>query len=260
MSEQGRRAWRLLIDPPLAGAENMARDVAILDAVAGRRSPPTLRLYGWDPPCLSLGRHQPPGVADTAFCREHGIDIVRRPTGGRAVLHHLELTYAVVAPLAEGPLPRELRAAYRLICGGLVRACRRLGIAAELTSDEVNLRLPGPRTAVPCFRAPAGGEVVVNGRKLIGSAMRRHRGAVLQHGAFLLDWDAVLQAGAIGLADDSSLRPFVTTVAAELGTVPPPEVLRSAVTEGMAEALGVTFEPGSLSAAERRRAAAVTPA
>jgi lipoate-protein ligase A len=94
--------WRLIIDGDLPGANNMARDVAILDAVAEGESPPTLRLYGWDPPCLSLGRHQGVDAADLSFCRAQGIDVVRRPTGGRALLHHLELTYSVTAPHGAG--------------------------------------------------------------------------------------------------------------------------------------------------------------
>ena len=158
--------WRLLVDGALPGAANMACDVALLEAVAAAASPPTLRLYGWDPPCLSLGRHQGVEAADLGFCRSEGIDVIRRPTGGRALLHHLELTYAVAAPLGVRPLPRALQDAYRAICGALVQALRSLGVAAELTPGEVNLELPSPHSAVPCFEAPAGGEVVVGDRKL----------------------------------------------------------------------------------------------
>ena len=96
----GAPRWRLLVDGDHPGALNMARDVALMESVA-RGAEPGLRLYGWCPPCLSLGRHQGPAAADPAFCRRHGIDLVRRPTGGRAVLHHLELTYALVARLGE---------------------------------------------------------------------------------------------------------------------------------------------------------------
>ena len=83
------RSWRLIIDDNLPGARNMARDVAMLEAVAADEAASTLRLYGWDPPCLSLGRHQGVEAADLAFCQAEGIDVVRRPTGGRALLHHL---------------------------------------------------------------------------------------------------------------------------------------------------------------------------
>ncbi len=249
--------WRLIVDGALAGADNMARDVAIMEAVAAGQAPPTLRLYSWTPPCLSLGRHQSTDAADLEFCRREGIDVVRRPTGGRAVLHHLERTYAVVAPLGEAPLPRHLQDAYRRICSALVRACRGLGVAAELTGGEVNLALPGPRTAVPCFEAPAGGEVVVAGRKLIGSASRAHRGVLLQHGAILLDWDGHLQAGTMGLADDAERWPHVTTFATLLGAVPTPAAVDDALVTALGDELEVALEVGELTATERRRSQAL---
>ena len=252
--------WRLILDGALPGADNMARDVAIMEAVAAGAAPPTLRLYSWAPPCLSLGRHQPTDAADLEFCRREGVDVVRRPTGGRAVLHHLERTYAVIAPLGSGPLPRHLQEAYRQVCRALVAACRSLGVEAELTGGEVNLSLPGPRTAVPCFEAPAGGEVVVGGRKLIGSASRAHDGVLLQHGAILLDWDGRLQAGTMGLADDSLLRPHVTTFAEQLGAAPAGRAVDHALVTGCETELGISLESGSLSTVERQRAASLRDA
>jgi len=230
-------SWRLVLDGDHSGAENMARDVAMLEAVIAGKVPPTLRLYGWSPPCLTLGRHQVDDAADEKFCRRRGIGIVRRPTGGRAVLHHLELTYAVAAPLGQGTLPRALQDAYRTVCSALVVAVRSFGIDAELTGGDVNLSLPGPRTKVPCFEAPAGGEVVVAGRKLIGSSMRARQGHILQHGAILLDWDGRLQAGAMGLPDDSTLRSHVTTFAELMGAVP----TRAELEQALASAFEGTF-------------------
>jgi lipoate-protein ligase A len=247
------RPWRVIIDGDLPGAHNMARDVAMLEAVSEAQAPATLRLYGWDPPCLSIGRHQGIEAANFAFCRAEGIDVARRPTGGRALLHHLEMTYAVIAHLNEGPLPRGLQEAYRAICAVLVRAMRTLGIDAELTGGEVNLQLPNPKTTIPCFEAPAGGEVVVRGRKLVGSAMRAHAGAILQHGAILLDWDGRLQAGAMGLDDDASLRPQVTTLRDELRRKLPRPVLEDSLVEAFGSELGVEFETEQPSDAERAR-------
>ncbi len=249
----GSPTWRLVTDGDLPGARNMARDVAILEAVSTGEAPPTLRLYGWDSPCLTLGRHQGSEAADLVFCRQEGIDVVRRPTGGRALLHHLELTYAVVAPLGAGPLPRPLQDAYRTICGALVKAMRSLGVEAELTGGEVNLELPGPRTTVPCFEAPAGGEVVVRGRKLVGSAMRAHKGTILQHGAVILDWDGRLQAGSMGLADDRGLRPHITTLRHELGRLPGRSEVHDAVVAACSEVFDIAFEPGRLTAGEEAR-------
>lgn len=236
--------WRLIIDGDLPGAANMARDVAMLEAVAQDKAPPTLRLYGWSPPCLTLGRHQGVEAVDLAFCRTECIDVVRRPTGGRALLHHLELTYAVVAPIGGGTVPHGLQETYRKICGVLVAAVRTLGVDAELTPGEVNLQLPGPRTSVPCFEAPAGGEVVVRGRKLIGSAMRRHGSAILQHGAILLDWDGRLQAGSMGLPNDASLRPQVTTLRDELNLELPRTAVETILVEAFTEKFGIGFEAG----------------
>jgi lipoate-protein ligase A len=249
--------WRLILDGDLPGARNMARDVAVLEAVATGASPPTLRLYGWSPPCLTLGKHQGLDAADLAFCRANGVDVARRPTGGRALLHHLELTYAVVARLGRGPLPPRLQEAYRLICAGLVEACRALGVAAELTGGEVNLRLPNPTSTVPCFEAPAEGEVVVAGRKLVGSAMRAHAGCILQHGAILLDWDGRLQAGALGLADDAELRSHVTTLSAELGRAPDRAEVEAAVVRGLAARLAVELAGGTVSDGETARETAL---
>ena len=247
------RRWRLIRDGAVAGARNMARDVALLEAVSNGQSPSTLRLYGWNPACLTLGRHQGLEAADLDFCQREGIDVVRRPTGGRALLHHLELTSAVVAPLGTGGLPMALQEAYRMICGGLRTAMRALGVEAELTGGDVNLELPGPRTTVPCFEAPAGGEVVVGGRKLIGSAMRAHSGTILQHGAIVLDWDGRLQAGAMGLENDLGLRPHITTLAEELGRTPDLDTIRESVIRGCADSLGAVFQPGDRTAGELAR-------
>jgi len=231
----------------------MARDVAMLEAVSAGQAPPTLRLYGWDPPCLTIGKHQGLDAVDLGFCHREGIDVARRPTGGRALLHHLELTYSVVAPLGVPPLPAALQEAYRFICGSLVEACRELGVNAELTGGEVNLRLPNPTSTVPCFEAPAEGEVVVGGRKLIGSAMRTRRGHILQHGAILLDWDGRLQAGALGLTDDATLRPHITTFTDELGHEMTQGEIESVVVATVPGVLGVNLTNGTLSATEAER-------
>jgi lipoyl(octanoyl) transferase len=252
-------SWRLITDSDLPGALNMARDVAILEAVSAGEAPPTLRLYGWDPPCLTIGKHQGLDAVDLDFCCAEGIDVARRPTGGRALLHHLELTYSVVAPLGTPPLPTALQEAYRLICGALVEAVRKLGIDAELTGTEVNLRLPNPTSTVPCFEAPADGEVVVAGRKLIGSAMRAHGGCILQHGAILLDWDGRLQAGTMGLADDSTLRPHVTTLTAELDRPVTAKEINPKVIDAFSELLGSAPIRQDLSRTETTRGSEQIP-
>jgi lipoate-protein ligase A len=112
-----------------------------------------------------------------------------------------------------------------------------LGVEADLIGGEVNVHLPSPRSSVPCFEAPAGGEVVVRGRKLIGSAMRAHAGTILQHGAIVMDWDGRLQAGSMRLADDSVLRPQITTLRDEYDG----KLERSALEESLVEAFSTEF-------------------
>ena len=168
--------WRLIVDAPAGGAWNMAVDEALAEAVDAGASPPVLRLYRWAPPCLSLGFAQPYDAADAAFCAAHAIDVVRRPTGGRAVLHHLELTYSVCAPLGRAPFSRDLQAAYQTICRALVAGLRRLGVAAELSGAPENGMIK-PTQAIPCFIGPAAGEVVVGGpqARRLGDAAGRRR-------------------------------------------------------------------------------------
>lgn len=180
-SEVATPAWSLLVEPQgRSGRENMARDQALLEA-ADRSGGAFLRLYRWSPACLSFGRNEP---AQACYDREAierlGLDVVRRPTGGRAVWHDAEVTYAVAAPVAWFG---SLRDGYRAIHARLVEALRALGVPAECAADG---RQPALH-AGPCFASPASGEIVVHGRKLVGSAQVRHGSALLQHGSILLD-------------------------------------------------------------------------
>jgi len=176
--------WRLLIEPDgRPGAENMAVDEALLDE-SDRTGGAFLRLYRFSPPCLSLGRNEPARARyDRAAITRLGITVVRRPTGGRAVWHEHEVTYAVAAPLAAlgGGSVRDSSVA---IHRRLAAALRSLGVAATLAPRA---RAPG-LGAGACFAAPVGGEAVVDGLKLIGSAQVRLGGgrAFLQHGSILL--------------------------------------------------------------------------
>jgi lipoate-protein ligase A len=172
--------WQVLLDTAgRPGADNMAIDETLLHE-ADRTGAACLRLYRWDPPCLSFGRHEP---ALTRYDRSRiealGLDVVRRPTGGRAVWHEHEVTYAVAAPIARFG---SLRDSYRAIHERLAAALRRLGADATLAPDA-----PAPGLgAGACFAAPVGGEVLVGGRKVVGSAQVRRGRAFLQHGSILL--------------------------------------------------------------------------
>lgn len=246
--------WRLLDDGAHTGAWNMAVDEALAEAVDAGTAPPTLRLYRWEPPCLSLGFSQPHEAADARFCAAHGIGVVRRPTGGRAVLHHLELTYAVAAPLDAAPFSADLQAAYQAICRALVAGLGALGVPATLSGAPEGGHIR-PTQPIPCFIGPAAGEVVVRGRKLIGSAMRRVGNAILQHGSILEGWDGTLQAGCLGLVDDRDLRAAVVTLGELLGTPLAREALAQAIMQGFEATFGIALEPASLSAGEGARSA-----
>ena len=216
----------------------MAADLAIAEAVAVGRLPPTLRLYAWTPAAVSIGLHQDAERAcDLAACRAAGWDVVRRPTGGRAVLHATdELTYAVVLPLAQAP--EGVRAAYAWIGAALVTAYRALGVDAALAEGR---RLTARSGA--CFDAPAAHEVVCGGRKLAGSAQLRRAGFLLQHGSLPMRVDAVLHARLLGLGPDAA--GVLAERAAGLADVCPGSTradLERAVVHGFAQALGVRFE------------------
>jgi lipoate-protein ligase A len=180
----------------------MAIDAGLLDR-AGRDGGVVLRLYRWAPHCLSFGRHEPAARRyDRARIEARGLDAVRRPTGGRAVWHARELTYALAAPVAE---LGGLRAAYRQVHGMLADAARRLGAPARL-ADEA--RVAGV-DAGACFASPAGGEVMVADGKLVGSAQVRAGDGLLQHGAFLLEDDqAVVDHLTLGDAAPSRAVPL----------------------------------------------------
>lgn len=246
-------AWRLIIDDSRDGAWNMAVDEALVEAVDAGASPGVVRFYRWRPACLSLGFSQPFAVADAAFCAANGVSLVRRPTGGRAVLHQHELTYSVAAPLGRGRFGTDLQAVYQEICRALVVGLRLTGVPAELAGAPTGGMIT-PTAAVPCFIGPAAGEVVAGGRKLVGSAMRRIGDSILQHGSILEDWDGRLQAGCLGLADDHELRAAVVTVAELLGAVPDSAMLTAALTAGFAATLGVGFERSAVTALEYDRA------
>jgi lipoate-protein ligase A len=180
--------WRLIISSPSNGAWNMALDEAILESVSNNNSLPTLRLYAWDPPCLSLGQAQPNHDVDLAALATYGWDLVRRPTGGRAILHTDELTYSVAAPLDEPRVSGTILESYRRLSIALLRVLDILELPA---SADQKYPLPDgtqPNGAV-CFEVPSNYEITVNQKKLIGSAQARRLGGVLQHGSLPLTGD-----------------------------------------------------------------------
>ncbi len=161
----------------------MAADEGMAERLRNGEALPTLRLYGWSPPAVSLGYHQDIEDFDLPSLRSAGVDIVRRPTGGKAILHDRELTYCIVTALDErGP-----RALYRSVNACLLRGLRNLGIDAELSSAEPDFRaLYRDPSSIPCFSSSARDEIQFRGKKLVGSAQRRFGRVILQHGSLLL--------------------------------------------------------------------------
>jgi len=215
----------------------MGVDEALL-ATAAAGGPPSLRFYTWDAAWLSLGYGQKLGSLPER-CRWAGVGLVRRSTGGRAVLHGADLTYAVAAP--QGLLPAGLDASYARIAAGLSRALAGLGVRVE----PAPVRPAGSGSdPFDCFAEPASHELCVAGRKLVGSAQRRAHGAVLQHGSLRLRSDpssAARAAGVTGAAATSLL---------ELGCQAAPERVREALADGLAAALGAELQLGVLSRSE----------
>jgi lipoate-protein ligase A len=254
------RAWRLLETGARPGAWNMGCDEAVLAALERGAAPPTLRLYGWSPPAVSLGRHQPdPEETAAERLAALGVDWVRRPTGGRAVWHGLpeaELTYSVAARLDAPELAGGLSAAYRRIHEAIAAGLVRLGVAPVLAPPRAaRMRAVAhrPTSRVACFAASVPGEILVAGGKLVGSAQRRGRSGLLQHGSIPLAgdqrvleeaWPGSLAAGA------------ATTLSAAAGRRIGFAEAARAVAAGFREVLGVELEPGELSAAEHAAIAA----
>lgn len=179
--------WRLLISPPLNGRLNMALDEAILASTISGHSSPTLRLYAWDPGCLSLGYAQPSSDIDPAALHSRGWDYVRRPTGGRAILHIDEITYSVCAPLSCPAVQGSLLESYRHLSRGLLSALEILGLRASADKEYDPSELQ-PSHAI-CFEVPSNYEITAMGKKLVGSAQSRKSGGVLQHGTLPLNGD-----------------------------------------------------------------------
>lgn len=231
----------------MTGALNMALDHALLERVQ-RDKRPVLRLYRWQPACLSFGRNQPAReLYDAKRAQRLGIDIVRRPTGGLAVLHAAELTYAFIAPVGLLGGPRE---SYVHINRALVNGLRRLGVRAEISGGS---QASAFGTLQPCFAEAAPGEVTVRGRKLVGSAQRCEKRTLLQHGSILLagTQDAVAEIANVPFA----LEGRAITLAEVLGSAPEPGALGQAIALGFEEVCGICLAPENPSASLSARAA-----
>jgi lipoate-protein ligase A len=194
--------WRLLITPPSQGAWNMAVDEAILEAVEQNRVLPCLRLYAWDPPCLSIGYAQPCADVDLPRLFALGWNWVRRPTGGRAILHTDELTYSVIAPLSDPRVSGGVLESYQRLSSALLTALHALQIPA--VSQPGKSHVNNQDITAVCFEVPSNYEITVQGKKLIGSAQARRKNGMLQHGTFPLQGDLTRITQVLAFKDESA--------------------------------------------------------
>ena len=244
--------WRLIVNPPADGAWNMGVDCALLDCAARDGSSPVLRLYGWNQPTLSIGYAQKPETdVNLAFLESGKIPLVRRPTGGRAILHWDELTYAVTIP-SHSRFFGSLTEMYATVAVPLRDALTRLGLSLDTDG-----RTAGVRGNPCCFATRLKHEISVNGKKIIGSAQRRLKTAALQHGSIVLSMDMERYANCLNFTDEAKRAAALALLGGinDFATRPVTrDELAAAVTDAFAQMLGIEFEPSALTDDETRLA------
>ena len=241
-------SWRLLVTEPADGATNMAVDEVLWKGRRAGVAPATLRFYAWAPPTVSLGYGQSlENEVDQALCHALGVGLVRRPTGGSAIYHdgpERELTYSVAATNDDLGVGTDLLASYRWIARALARGLRALGAPVEIVERR---REYGPVPAF-CFARTGTYELELEGRKVVGSAQRRHGKSFLQHGSILLDIDAARVAAMFLVTPDPAAS--VATLAHALGRRPGWDECATALAAAFEAEHGVVLQPGGLSAEE----------
>ncbi len=236
----------------------MAVDEAILETAGRGDSLPTLRLYAWNPACLSLGYAQSYSDVDVERLHAHGWDVVRRATGGRAILHTDELTYSVTAPLEEEHMRGTILESYQRLARAMLLALNSLGL--DVAMEEHTPPTTSGKGPV-CFEVPSAYEIVIGGKKLVGSAQARKKEGVLQHGTFPLVGDLTRITQALFFADEQArtaaaekLLRRATTAESVLGQKIAWETAAQAWVSAFQQGLGIRLERGELSRAELARA------
>jgi lipoate-protein ligase A len=249
--------WRYIPFRESSAFENMAMDEALLRHAGQKTSVPTLRFFGWNPPAVSLGYFQDAREeVNLPYCREHGIDVVRRPTGGKAVYHDREVTYSLVAAENHPLFPRGILGTYQVISAAILTALARLGVEAEMTAEGRPVAPDG--LASFCFSVPSRYELIVKGRKICGSAQTRSRGVFLQHGSILMDFEPARTAAVLlgsGERVEDRIRDMeraVTSLRCHIEEVIRPHELAGILLAGFEEQFRVRILPGELTAEEAR--------
>jgi lipoyl(octanoyl) transferase len=237
------KRWRLVIDGRLPAVTNMAVDRAIQIARDEGLVPPTLRLYRWQHPTVTLGRFQDADSVDRNLCADLGVDVVRRFTGGRGVLHDNELTYCVVASVDDG-VPRGTAASYRVVSSALAATYRALGVDAHLVPREA-----GVKGSSACYLHSTEADLSRGGRKLSGSAQVWLHDTVMQHGSFVIARDVEREAAVFRLDAGAArhLGETTVTLADELGRLPDVDEIAEAAAVSFARVFGVEFDAQGLS-------------
>lgn len=245
--------WYFLNSGKCSPSYNMALDEALLDWHSEGLIPPVIRFYEWEPATVSIGYFQQAARdINLAAVREQGLGFVRRPTGGRAVLHEHELTYSIIVTEDYPNMPATVTEAYRVLSEGLLLGFQNLGMEAYFSvpqTEEQQQDLKKPKSAV-CFDAPSWYELVVEGKKVAGSAQTRQKGVILQHGAILLKLDLEKLLSVFNFASDEvkeKMRSKLPQKAVAMDTLIDREVTIdecvTAFKKGFAEALDISFEP-----------------
>jgi len=260
LTNLAKTQWRLLRHPAEHGTWNMAVDAAILENVIAGQSRPTLRLYDWNPACLSLGFAQLFADVDEEALAAHGWEVVRRPTGGRAILHTDELTYSVIGPSDEPRLVGGVLESYKRLSEGLMRSLLLLGLPVERQPMREGNGFGALDNPV-CFEVPSDYEITLHGKKIIGSAQARKKGGVLQHGSLPLFGDIARITEILRYTDEDRrkqatkrLRARAATVEEGLGRRVSWEETGDAFVRGFNEVLNIEFVEGELSEAEKAAA------
>jgi lipoyl(octanoyl) transferase len=253
--------WRVITSQNLEGAWNMASDEAILEAVGQHQVPPTLRLYSWNPPCLSLGYAQPVKDVDCDTLEEAGWRLVRRPTGGRAILHTDELTYSVIGPLNEPRLAGGVLESYRRISLALLQALHSLGLPAR-ADQSYPLPAGAQQNGAVCFEVPSNYEITASGKKIIGSAQSRRLAGILQHGSLPLTGDLTRITRVLNFSSETDrnqaaqrLLEHAATLEAVLGRVITWDEAARAFITAFEQCLEIKLTPAFLTGGELKRAA-----
>lgn len=253
--------WRYLVTEAMSPEMNMAVDEAILQLHAEGKVPPTVRFYTWNPATLSIGYFQKAlKEINLEEVHKHGLGFVRRPTGGRAVLHDKELTYSVIVSEQHPKMPSSVTEAYKIISMGLLHGFQNLGLKAEMVSlanEEEKEKYTSPGSSA-CFDSPSWYELVVEGKKVAGSAQTRQKGVILQHGSILLDMDVELLFSLLNFSSDRLKQRMMESFRQKAVTINEvssrPISLQEAIDafgRGFASGLDVELVPGELTEEEQ---------